>query len=543
MKRKLLSYLSILVMIIAGNAMLVGWTLTKLRANAEVTNVFFRGIDDLSGLFSASLDAQLQLVEIHHGINRDINPLVDRIIDLESIILRSSLHIRQPHIRRTCVRCHVDLPDHDWQKMEPRLSDIQIQLDEYKSLVSRLITAEVPELQAQMELEALQVSRIIITQSEALKSSAEAMIQHLVKKSALQVQSVFGITFGAVVLSILGVYVLVRRLARIIVTPLNTLKIASEAVAQGDYPAPVEIYTQDEFELLGDTFNQMVQRLKRADHLRSELLDQMHLMNLELEERADNVTQKLERTEDQLVRSQTLQAVGTLAAGVSHEISNPLGIILGIASLAKRQIAEDDPLRSDLRTIELEADRCQKIIRGLLDFARFKEVRVQPTEINQILEETLELVTHQKQFKKMQLLSEYDKSLPLVEADSNRLKQVFLNLFLNAAQATKNGGSLFVRTFRLRDLQPEAIEIEIEDTGAGIPPENLNRIFDPFYTTDKGSQGTGLGLSISHRIIEQHGGTISVRSQLEKGTTFTIRLPVVDPMLEATSDEKTTADR
>ena len=543
MKRKLLYHLSILVLIFAGNAMLVGWTLTRVRANTEVINVLFRGIDDMSQLYSASLDAQLLLVEFQRGINRDINPLVDRIIALEENLRRSSLHIREPHIRRTCIQCHNELPEKNWEELEPHLSDIQLHLDEYKSLISRLVTTSDPEVQNQMELQALDVSKEIIEISGMLDRSSEAMIHHLVKKSALQVQSVFGLTFGAVVLSILGAYWVVHRLTRIIITPLDTLKSASEFVAQGLYPPPVKIESRDEFELLGNTFNQMVEKLRRTDMQKNELLLQTHRLNQALEKKADDVTRKLEMTENQLVRSQTLQAVGTLAAGVSHEISNPLGIILGIASLAKKQLPDEDPLKEDLRSIELEADRCQKIIRGLLDFARFKEVRFQPVDVNQILNETLDLVIHQKQYKKMQVVTEYEDGFSPVEADPNRLKQVFLNLFLNAAQATKNEGSLLIKTRKDANGSKEAVVIDVQDTGCGIPPENLNRVFDPFFTTDKGSQGTGLGLSISHRIIEQHGGTISARSQVGTGTTFTVRLPVTETCPGEMSDEKKTADR
>jgi len=231
---------------------------------------------------------------------------------------------------------------------------------------------------------------------------------------------------------------------------------------------------------------------------------------------------ELRQAQAQLVQSAKLAAIGELAANIAHEINNPLTSVLGFASYLAERLPEGDPMHEELGLIMEEAGRARDIVRDLLDFSRQREFSPEPTDVNTVLESTVAMLRRQGSLDQIQVTEEYAPDLPLVEADVSRLKQVFLNILNNALYAMREGGSLFLRT----RLAGGAVEIEFTDTGTGIAPEHLDRIFDPFFTTKPAVSGTGLGLSVSLGIVQAHGGTIEVRSQLGQGSTFTVRLPV-----------------
>ena len=251
--------------------------------------------------------------------------------------------------------------------------------------------------------------------------------------------------------------------------------------------------------------------------------------NAQLYDKVRQGMRELEETQAQLVQSARLAAVGELAAGVAHEINNPLTSIIGFTRLLLEDLPPDDPMRTDLETIDREAARTRQIVRALLDFARTSDPMLVPTDLNGLVEEAVMLVCTRSVMAKVSL--EKDLSpLPSVMLDTNQIKQVLVNLFNNAVQAMPDGGHLAIAT-QLTEREEngvyrEMIAIYVRDSGVGIPPENLGRIFDPFFTTKDVGQGTGLGLSVSYSIIEKHNGRIEVDSVLEEGSTFTVLLPV-----------------
>ncbi|MCZ7583189.1 MAG: ATP-binding protein [Deltaproteobacteria bacterium] len=309
-----------------------------------------------------------------------------------------------------------------------------------------------------------------------------------------------------------------------IVAPVLQLEQATRAISSGEYPERLPLETEDEIGDLARSFNQMVDVLKRVTGERERLLAETQNFNVALERRIEQVKRELKAAEDQLIRTEKLSAMGTLAAGVSHEISNPIHVIQGICSLILQDLEEGSQLTGDLQMIEREAARCQKIVNSLLDFARHHEPERRPTQVNRLVDESLDLIRAQKWSKKIELEKDLAE-LPEISVDGNRIKQVLINLLINAGQAMPNGGKLTVRT----DLTPTGMDhlvrLRVCDTGAGIPKDIQPRIFDPFFTTKKGQEGTGLGLAISYRIVEEHGGTITVESEPGKGTCFTIVLP------------------
>lgn len=233
---------------------------------------------------------------------------------------------------------------------------------------------------------------------------------------------------------------------------------------------------------------------------------------------------ELEKAQASLIRTEKLASLGQLAAGVAHEINNPLGSITIFAHLILKSLPEDDPRRADMQLVIDEANRTKEIVQGLLSFARETKMRPGATNINQIIDEVLNLVMKQSLFHNIKIEKALAENLPSTYADGTQLKQVFLNIILNAAQAMNGSGDLFITTEH--DETNRYIRVKIRDTGAGIPPEVLGKMFDPFFTTKE--KGTGLGLAISYGIIERHQGKIDVETELGKGSTFIITLPVLD---------------
>jgi two-component system NtrC family sensor kinase len=242
---------------------------------------------------------------------------------------------------------------------------------------------------------------------------------------------------------------------------------------------------------------------------------------------------KLQETHVQLVSSEKMASLGKLAAGIAHEINNPLGGILIYSSLMIEDLPEEDPKKGDLARIVQEAGRCKEIVKSLLEFARQTEPKMEPNDINRAINDGLFFLVNQALFHNIKIVKKFDPFLPFVKGNASQLKQVFMNIIVNAAEAIHGSGTLTITTSH--DAHRKRVFVEFTDTGEGIPEENLTRIFDPFFTTKDVGKGTGLGLATSYGIVEDHGGKINVKSKVGEGTTFTIELPVhpeTQPILE-----------
>lgn len=226
--------------------------------------------------------------------------------------------------------------------------------------------------------------------------------------------------------------------------------------------------------------------------------------------------------ESQLIQSEKMAAIGQLAAGIAHEIRNPLGIITNALFDLGEIIESDDPeVREDLRIAKEEMRRVQEIINNLLEFSRESRAEIEPVDINDIARRTLQLMGKSLQSANIRVATEFAELLPC-EANQNAMRQVILNLITNAVQAMPDGGELALRT---SVVAGDRVRLEVSDTGVGIPPEHLKDIFNPFFTTKAPGQGTGLGLSVVHSVVDRYGGDIQVRSRVGSGTTFSLELP------------------
>lgn len=232
------------------------------------------------------------------------------------------------------------------------------------------------------------------------------------------------------------------------------------------------------------------------------------------------------RMERQLQRADKLASLGQISAGIAHEINNPLGVILGYSQLIMRGQGKESQEYKDLAVIERQTRNCKGIVEDLLKFARASGTRKARIDINKSLQEIVSLLAHQLELDNITLETRYGEDIPLVMADDEKIKQVFMNILINAGQAIEDEGTITIKT----DVDPgeDRIRISISDNGCGIPDSVNDKIFDPFFTTKAVGEGTGLGLSVSYGIIQDHGGSIEVSSEEGSGSTFTILMPTVE---------------
>jgi two-component system NtrC family sensor kinase len=306
------------------------------------------------------------------------------------------------------------------------------------------------------------------------------------------------------------------RLAR----PVRELAAMAKRVAEGERGIATEVNSQDEIGELAAEFNFMSMALAKQDE---EILELNRGLEQKVLERTEELAEKnriLTDTQQELVRVEKLAAIGELAAGVAHEINNPMAIIRGNAELIQEALPADSPCQEEMEIITRQLSRVEMIVANLLRFARTERKLQGKADINRILEEILSQIGHQVSLTGITVTTCFDRSAPEVSGAADQLQQVCTNIIINAIQAMPNGGTLTVAT-RLDSAQG-ALEVTISDTGIGIAPHNLEQIFNPFFTTR--ANGIGLGLSVSYSIIKDHGGDLVAESSPGSGTTFRIIL-------------------
>lgn len=278
---------------------------------------------------------------------------------------------------------------------------------------------------------------------------------------------------------------------RSIARPLSVLQKGTKIIGEGNLDYRIPIQSADEIGMLARNFNQMVQNLH----------------NLQL----------------QIIQMDRMSSIGQLAGGVAHEINNPLTGVLGQAQLLLEKYPPDHPHRPLVERIESAAQRCRRIVRALLDFARDKNYNFYATDIYKLILETLDFTKTEIESRKIELINKVPQSLPPVKVSAGHVQQVFLNIISNAIHAMPAGGRLTIAA----EINKNFMEITFTDTGMGIKKENVGHVFDPFFTTKEVGKGTGLGLTISYGIIQRHNGEIIAASVGEgKGASFTVRLPI-----------------
>ena len=362
------------------------------------------------------------------------------------------------------------------------------------------------------------------------------------------------IILDALILILFGSFML----SHVLVKPLKDLVRLTQKINEGDFSQTIEVTSRNEIGQLIDSFNRMILRLKENQESLKSYLESLETTNI-----------KLKEAQEELLRTEKLASIGRFAAGVAHEVGNPLGAILGYTSILEHEGIEREEARDYLKRIEKEIERINRIVRELLDFARPSQSEAKAIDVNKVVEQTLSLLSYQKNFKDIRTQLDLQPDLPLILGDETQLSQVFINVILNAIDAMPRGGRLSIQTkaYTVEDLFSESLQriypprrrgdpvksdyshlrkpdplsamlakfskgdtlvrIQISDTGTGITKEDLKKIFDPFFTTKDPDKGTGLGLSVSLRIVESMGGEIKVESEPGQGTRFEVYLPAL----------------
>ena len=327
---------------------------------------------------------------------------------------------------------------------------------------------------------------------------------------------VIGSFFAIATVGFALVIALTYRLIHSLTRPLHEMVAATRSVAAGRFDHPVSVGSEGDIGLLAESINTMQASLRQ---MRSELEESART----LEDKVRARTAELSRMQARTAQSERLAAIGVLAAGVAHEINNPLGAIFALSALALEDTAAADPRRENLEEVVRQTRRCGEIVRHLLEFSRQHRVSPELVDAGALLERTLALLERQAIFHNIRVVRALDPALPRILAEAPQLQQVFVNVLVNAVQAMSERGTLTLGS--RYDAEADQVVLTFQDTGCGIPPDQLDRVFDPFFTTKESGQGTGLGLSIAYGIVARHQGSIGVESEPGRGTTFTIRLP------------------
>jgi signal transduction histidine kinase len=327
--------------------------------------------------------------------------------------------------------------------------------------------------------------------------------QSLAAKQATQ-HVLMGMSFLAVLFCVAAVWFFINRVTE----PLRELRQGAEAVGRGDFDRRVPVRSRDECGQLATVFNGMTENIRQS---RAQL---------------EQTVETLKTTQAQLVQSEKLSAIGKFVAGVAHELNNPLTAVVGFSEILKQGTA-DAKSRQQSDSILKAALRCKRIVQSLLSFARREQSERKLVSVNKLIEMALEIVGYSLRTGNIEVVTQLEPKLPLVLVDTSQIQQVLLNIINNAQEAIEAGGQPG-RIQITTETQTPNIRISIQDNGPGIPRDHLPRLFDPFFTTKEVGKGTGLGLSLCYGYIKEHGGTITPESQLGKGATFIIELPIAE---------------
>ena len=374
---------------------------------------------------------------------------------------------------------------------EVSVEAMRARVQRYEALLSRLALPDqlaraggIQAVEAELRLQ----GAVMVAEAADLAMKERASVAAMLRMS----QSV---VIGFQVALLVLILLLATFIARQMLAPLNRIMLAARRIAEGDLtPITPRRRYHDEFSELATAINYMLQELVRRQQI--------------------------------MVQAHKLQAVGTLTAGVAHELNNPINNLMLTAAALEEDYQElsDDERREMLADLMSESERARDIVRNLLDFARASDVELAPLEVEQLIGDTLQLASNQVKLAKVRVRGEVERNVPPVYGDRRQLTQVFLNLVLNALEAMPGGGTLTITVEASAD--GAFVNVMLADTGIGIPAQNLESIFEPFFSTKKQAKGTGLGLSVSLGIIKQHGGDMRVESEVGQGTTFTVSLPI-----------------
>uniref|UniRef100_A0A7V3KMG4 histidine kinase n=1 Tax=candidate division WOR-3 bacterium TaxID=2052148 RepID=A0A7V3KMG4_UNCW3 len=475
MKRKLVVGLGLVLFIFVISAMVVLKNLDNIVVNHRLINEQDIIIGKYNEMLFQMKGAQAELYRHQAGYTRNIDDLVDYIAafdeNMELLSRQYSSHLDDI----ACMQCH--------EKIKERLSllrgiftEIKRQIKDYKRDVSILITTNDSRQIKTLEDAATKRGNAITELLGTVRHAADKMREEIKNKRNILIGQSRSIIFFTISFTIVFSIIIFIAVIKGISAPINSLIKGIQRIASGDFSHRVDVHTKDEIGFMAEAFNNMVEKLNSTMEEKDTLLRKLREFNEELEKKVKDATEELRLTHENMVRAETLAAIGTLSAGVSHEISTPLNTILGYTQLVASELNDDSPIKKDLQIIEQEVVRCKRIVQGLLDFARSPRYEEKLTDMNRILNETLTLLDYQPSMKRIVIKKDMESNINQVEADQLQLKQVFINIILNAVQAMPEGGELKITTRNINN----GIEVAISDTGIGIPEAERKKYSNPF---------------------------------------------------------------
>ncbi|OGQ50821.1 MAG: hypothetical protein A2W66_10895 [Deltaproteobacteria bacterium RIFCSPLOWO2_02_56_12] len=476
-----------------------------------------RQLEEISLSLEATRSLSLDLSQVSQPIDEYLlgggyTPTLDKFRDALSVV-KTSL--------KSCgsAVCHGAAKEP--QQMAAVLSPLIADVQEKGTAIfeSKKAGQEPIRLRGEVESLATQTQGLMDTMSSALSERVKVLRRESAQIGQRTILLFFFFTFLS-----LGVTAAVAfAVARHITVPVRDLLHGTRRIMEGDLEHRVEARARDEIGELATSFNAMVRTLK-------DYKDRIDDYSRSLEEKVRVRTEELKKAQESLLQSEKLASIGLLASGVAHELNNPLTSILMNINLLMEEVRDQANIHTELKRISDDTLRCRRIIDDLRDFSRRHELDIRSSDLNDVVGSTLGLIKHQLELHGIALRQDFSSDLPLMSFDPDRMRQVLMNVFVNAIQAMPRGGSLTVETA----LREGLVEIAVQDSGAGIPRDIRDKIFDPFFTTKEA--GTGLGLSIVYRIMQEHGGRIEVESRTAEemetgssgsvGTTIRLYIPL-----------------
>jgi len=472
--------------------------------------------------------AQAELYRHQSGYTRNIDNLVNYIESFDDSINSLSKQYAGHMHDVACMQCHSRM-EARLQSLKEIFSEVEKLSKGYKGHVSILITTGDRRQIGFLEEQTANTGNAIIAQLEKIKHATDKMRTEIKNKRNILINRSRTVIFSTIFITIALSGIIFMFIIRSITAPVNVLIGGIQKIAAGNFSEKVQINTKsrnkDEIGFMAETFNAMAEKLSTIMAEKDGLLLTLKGFNEELEKRVKEAAEELKLAQEKMVRSETLAGVGTLAAGIAHEINNPLTNASLNAQTLRSKLegcyGYDDILKR-VDAIGRNVDKASVIARELLQFSRNTETKMKPVNINSIIEGAIMLL-HYK-FKNINV-SKILSDTPYVMGDPVKLEQVFVNVLDNSIQAMPDG----VGDIRIESSHNNgAVKIAIADSGVGMPAENIPKAFDPFFSTKDVGLGTGLGLSICYGIIFQHNGSIDIESKEGEGTIVTIELPAAE---------------
>jgi signal transduction histidine kinase len=519
MKKKLITGVGIITIIFVVTGVFIFSKIRLVTSSEEIRDSQEKVLDKYSDIMIHLRGAQADLYRHEAGYSQDIDALAENILKVEDTL--SAIRTSYARLESgSCNSCHAVGPK--VAALLARLDEASDHLRKYEQKISIIATTRDIRLAISWENEATEEGNRLLHIVDGAAEATAVMTRHIDKLQLASLERSGYAIFIAIILSALLSLAVILSLMRSMREGLSKLIGGIEKVSSGEYGSKVDIASDDEIGFLANKFNGMTDNLNDVTRQKDALMEELRQLNNDLDARVREAAEELRITHEQMRRTETLSAVGTLASGVAHELATPLGSLLSYVRMIRKSNKGGDGIAAEMGILENELVRCRDILTGMLSFVRAPEKEKIPTDINAMLHEIVQLTTHQTRSRKISVSESPDPSLPLIPAVPGRLKQVFLNLIINAIQAMPGGGQLEVATSF--GSEAKKVYVKISDTGCGIPESDINRIFEPFYTNK--DEGTGLGLSISYGVVKGHGGDIEVESEEGRGTTFVISLPV-----------------